>query len=57
MALQNDGTVVVWGSDTDGQLELDGLPNVVSIAAGSRHSMALKNDGTVRVWGIVSQPV
>ena len=53
MALQNDGTVRVWGEDLAGQRDNipDGLNNVVSIAAGSEHSMALQNDGTVRVWG------
>jgi len=53
MALQNDGTVVVWGKNAWGQRDNipDGLNNVVSIAAGSEHSMALQNDGTVRVWG------
>jgi len=53
MALKNDGTVRVWGSNNHGQR--DGIPaglnNVVSIAAGWGHSMALKNDGTVIVWG------
>ncbi len=52
MALQNNGTVRVWGDNTDGQRNVpDGLNNVVSIAAGDMHSMALQNNGTVRVWG------
>ena len=53
MALKNDGAVHVWGNDSDGQRDdiPDGLNNVVSIAAGSFHSMALQNDGTVVVWG------
>jgi len=53
MALKNDGTVHVWGSNTSGQRDgkPDGLNNVVSIAAGGFHSMALQNDGTVVVWG------
>ena len=53
MALKNDGTVVVWGRNDDGQR--DGIPaglnNIVAIAAGNYHSMALKNDGTVVIWG------
>jgi alpha-tubulin suppressor-like RCC1 family protein len=53
MALKNDGTVIVWGSDNYDQRDGKpaGLNNVVSIAAGGSHSMALKNDGTVSVWG------
>jgi len=52
MALQNDGTVVVWGNNEYDQCdEPDGLNSVVSIAAGWDHCMALKNDGTVVVWG------
>ena len=53
MALQNDGTVRVWGEDLAGQRDNipDGLNNVVSIAAGENHGMALQNDGTVVVWG------
>jgi len=55
MALQNDGTVSVWGSNDDDHHDRrdvpSGLNNVVAIASGYSHSMALKNDGTVRVWG------
>ena len=52
MALQNDGTVVVWGNNNGGQRDVPvGLNNIVSIAAGYAHSMALKNDGNVVVWG------
>ena len=60
MALQNDGTVVVWNylglinANNTPSHELNvpvGLNNVVSIAVGHSHSMALKNDGTVVAWG------
>lgn len=65
MALLTDKTVSVWGDNTLGQLgigtpdnethtvpvELGGISDVVSLAAGSFHSMALKSNGTVWTWG------
>jgi alpha-tubulin suppressor-like RCC1 family protein len=63
LALKNDGTVWAWGSNESGQLgngttnnsttplQVPGLINVASIAAGENHTVALKNDGTVWAWG------
>ena len=63
MALKNDGTVWTWGYNAQGQLgdgtnsykniptQVNGLNDVVSIAAGDSHSLALKSDGTVWAWG------
>ncbi|MDT8318351.1 MAG: Ig-like domain-containing protein [bacterium] len=65
MALLTDKTVWVWGDNTLGQLgigtedteihstavKLTGLSDIVSLSAGSFHSMALKSDGTVWAWG------
>jgi hypothetical protein len=52
LALRNDGTVVAWGYNANGQTNVPaGLSNVTAIAAGAGHSMALKQDGTVAVWG------
>lgn len=46
------GTVVGWGSNTYGQLNIPaGLSGVTAISAGWLHSVALKNDGTVVEWG------
>lgn len=46
------GTVVAWGSNSDGQRNVPaGLNDVVAIAAGAQHSLALKGDGTVVGWG------
>jgi alpha-tubulin suppressor-like RCC1 family protein len=67
LALKADGTVVAWGSNSEGQTDLSaGLANVAAIAAGgwyeqgrigtnlsysSGFSLALKTDGTVVAWG------
>ena len=49
---KNDGTVVAWGSNANGQTNVPaGLSNVVDIAAGIQHSMALMSNGTVVAWG------
>jgi alpha-tubulin suppressor-like RCC1 family protein len=63
LALLNDGTVVAWGVNNDGQLG-DGsttdsdvpvavhkLSGVSAISAGGFHSLALLSDGTVASWG------
>ena len=56
MALKNDGSVVAWGDDFDGQttVPLAALSGVIAIAAGAFHTVALKNDGTVLAWGAVN---
>ncbi|MBF0450343.1 MAG: cadherin domain-containing protein [Candidatus Magnetomorum sp.] len=69
LALQNNGTVWAWGSNTQGQLGtgksgadtsedtpnlIQTLDNCVSVAAGYGHSVALKKDGTVWTWGFNS---
>lgn len=52
LALRNDGTIIAWGFDSDGQATVPpGLTGVIAIAAGMFHSLALKSDGTVVAWG------
>jgi len=52
LALKEDGTVVAWGWNGEGQCDVPPeLTNVVSVAAGDGVSLALKADGTITVWG------
>ena len=52
LALKSDGTVVAWGHNNVGQLDMPtDLDNVVSISAGRDHNLALKANGTVVSWG------
>ena len=66
LALQSDGTVVGWGWNengraigtpsstwTNGLVSIGGhvLSNVVSISAGSSHSLALLRNGMIVAWG------
>ena len=63
LALLEDGTVVAWGSNDQGQLGNGGisasslpvavsvLTGVTAIASGTKHSVALEEDGTVWAWG------
>ncbi|MGO8697198.1 MAG: protein kinase domain-containing protein [Limisphaerales bacterium] len=52
LALKQDGTVVAWGVNNDGQCAIPpGLNGVVAVAAGGNHSLALKKDGTVVAGG------
>lgn len=53
IALKNDGTVGIWGSQSINKEATPpiGLSNVVAIAAGDGQTLALKSDGTVIGWG------
>ena len=50
--LQKDGTVLAWGSNANGELNVPAtLKDVVQISTGFAHGLALKYDGTVEAWG------
>lgn len=52
LALKDNGTVVAWGNNGNGQASVPtGLTNVIDVVAGQNFSMALKDDGTVVAWG------
>ena len=63
IALKSDGTVWLWGYNSNGQLgdgtttqrsapvQVSGLTGVTATAAGMSHSIVIKNDGTVWSWG------
>jgi subtilisin-like proprotein convertase family protein len=52
LAVNNDGTVVVWGDNTFGQTNVPaGLNNAVAVSGGEKDSLALRSDRTVLVWG------
>lgn len=51
LALREDGTVVAWGDNTQGECDVPaGLTNIISIAAGADFSLALRGDGIVMAW-------
>lgn len=62
LALDSNGAVWAWGSNSYGQLGDGstlqknspvpiGLSGITAVAAGLNHSVALKSDGTVWTWG------
>lgn len=52
LALKADGTVIAWGDNTMGALNVPaGLTNVVDITATASGSIALKSDGSLVYWG------
>lgn len=52
LGLKAEGTVVAWGSNRRGQLDVPkGLSGAIAIDAGEHHSIALLSDGTVVTWG------
>ena len=64
LALLDDGTIMSWGLNTNGQLgdnsttrrytpvTVSGINNAIAISAGTDYSMALLSDGTIKTWGI-----
>jgi RHS repeat-associated protein len=63
LALKQDGTLLAWGSNADGELgdasstdrhtavAVSSLTSQAAVSAGGQHSVALKRDGTLTTWG------
>lgn len=52
LALKEDGTVVAWGANGFGQLNVPaGLNDAVDVAAGADYSVALRANGQLVRWG------
>ncbi|MDB6155312.1 MAG: Repeat family protein, partial [Chthoniobacteraceae bacterium] len=64
IALQDDGTVLAWGSNARGQMgrgttdaeqllpiRVEQLTDIVAVAAGDTHNLALDASGRVWTWG------
>lgn len=51
LAVKSDGCVLVTGSNSDGQRNVQNWKDIVSVAAGAQHSVGLRNDGMVLAVG------
>lgn len=54
LARTNDGAVIAWGDNSDGQGALFVDAGVARVAAGAQHSLVLKSDGVVVASGLDS---
>ncbi len=44
--------LIAWGFNSNGQCDVPGGSNYVSVAAGSYHSVALTSNGSIECWGL-----
>ncbi len=51
-ALRADGSLIGWGNDTYGIVDIPATAtNIVSVTGGPEQTMAIRRDGTVVTWG------
>jgi alpha-tubulin suppressor-like RCC1 family protein len=51
LGITRSGSVIGWGDEGFGQLNIPDISNVVQVVAGNSYSAALRNDGRVFEWG------
>ena len=51
LGITRSGSVIGWGDEGFGQLNIPDITNVVQVVAGNSYSAALRNDGRVFEWG------
>ena len=51
LGITRSGSVIGWGAEGFGQLNIPDITNVVQVVAGNSYSAALRNDGRVFEWG------
>ncbi|MBN2377288.1 MAG: hypothetical protein JXD22_12870, partial [Sedimentisphaerales bacterium] len=51
LALKTDGSIVGWGDNDVGEIDIPSGNDFVDIAAGWYHSLGLKSDGSIVAWG------
>jgi hypothetical protein len=51
LAIRADGSLVGWGDNDHGQIDVPSGNDYVAVAAGSDHSLALRADGSIVGWG------
>lgn len=52
VALRRDGTVVAAGKNDEGQCDVEGWTDIISVAAGYNYTLGLRADGTVVATGL-----
>ena len=51
LGITRSGSVIGWGDEGFGQLNIPEITNAVQVVAGNSYSAALRNDGRVFEWG------
>ena len=51
LGVKENGSVICWGSNSYGQLDVPDSGPFVAVAGGWYHSLGLKEDGSIAAWG------